>query len=354
MQNGDARYRGGIGGGRMACMEETDKTYTAWGIGEGVHETTGLKPMLTPKEQVALLKAKGVTFERCDEEKAVRELSDRDTLLHIAAFRRMFQRHTDGENAGKYVELDFADLLDMESLDSEVRRSFLLASQDVERVVKTRLMERISAEPGEDGYGILADFMKCQTKSFRKSIARNLETRAEKPGGGDEYTGSLIAHYGSAMPSWVFLEVVPFGTKLALYLFCANRWGDRAMRQKHSALTEAKAVRNCCSHGSCLINGFSEGKTSAYETPHFVIKWLEEHGFKGGKSRRAKMGNRRTQQLIACLALLDDCGDYASSATLDLMRGLKDALEGRAERYGQENSFVSYLSFIAKAIDSMT
>ena len=338
----------------MARMEETDKTYTAWGIGEGVHDAMGLKPMLTPEEQIGLLKAKGVTFERCDEEKAVRELSNRDTFLHIAAFRRMFQRHADGQNAGKYVELDFADLLDMESLDSEVRRGFLLASQDVERVVKTRLMERISAEPGEDGYGILADFLECQTKSFRKSIARNLESRAEKPGGGDEYTGSLIAHYGSAMPSWVFLEVVPFGTKLAFYLFCANRWDDRAMRQKHSALTEAKAVRNCCSHGSCLINGFSEGKTSAYETPHFVIEWLEEHGFKRGKSRRAKMGNRRTQQLVACLALLDDCGDYASSATLDSMRSLKGSLEDRAGRYGQENSFVSYLSFMARAIDSMT
>lgn len=58
-----------------------------------------------------------------------------------------------------------------------------------------------------------------QTKSFRKSIARNLESRAEKPGGGDEYAGSLITHYGSAMPTWVFLEVVPFGTKLAFYLF---------------------------------------------------------------------------------------------------------------------------------------
>lgn len=334
-------------------MEKADKKYTAWGIGEGVHETAGLKPMLTPEEQVTLLKSKGVTFERCSEEKAIRELSNKDTFLHVAAFRRMFQRHAEGENAGRYVELDFADLLDMESLDSEVRHCFLLASQDIERVAKTRLMERISATSEEDGYGILADFMECQTRRFKKSIARDLEARSAKPSGGDEYTGSLIAHYGSAMPSWVFLEVVPFGTKLAFYLFCANRWGDRAMRQKHSALTEAKAIRNCCSHGSCLINGFSEGKTSTYETPHFVIKWLETHGFKGGKSRRAKMGNRRTQQLIACLALLDDCGNYASSAALDAMRNLGDSLKDRVGRYGQENSFVSHLSFLARAIDSM-
>ncbi len=60
----------------MARMEETDKTYTAWGIGEGVHEATGLKPMLTPEELVVRLKAKGVVLERCSEEAAVRELSN--------------------------------------------------------------------------------------------------------------------------------------------------------------------------------------------------------------------------------------------------------------------------------------
>ena len=125
-------------------MENADTTYIAWGVDEGVHEARNLKPMLTPEEQVELLKAKGVTFERCTEDEAIEALSGRDTFLHIAAFRKMFQRHTDGDNAGKYVSLDFADLLDMDELDAETRRCFLLASQDIERIVKTRLIERLS------------------------------------------------------------------------------------------------------------------------------------------------------------------------------------------------------------------
>ena len=244
-------------------MRETGKTYTAWGLSEGVHEAQELKPMLTPEEQIELLKAKGVTFERCTQNEAVEALSGRNTFLHIAAFRKMFQRHSDGDNAGKYVSLDFADLLDMDELDAEVRSCFLLASQDVERIVKTRLIERISLTPGEDGYGILADFIQSQVKGYRSSIERNLKGRIGKHGSADEYTGALIAHYSDAMPVWVFLEVVPFGTLLAFYLFCASRWDDRSMRMRHSMLTEVKAVRNCCSHGSCLINGLAEGKTSS-------------------------------------------------------------------------------------------
>ena len=333
-------------------MEKTDRTYIAWGLNDGAHEARNLKPMLTPEEQVELLKAKGVTFERCDEAKAIEALSSRDTFLHIAAFRKMFQRHADGDNAGKYVSLDFADLLDMDELDAEVRSCFLLASQDVERIVKTRLIERISLMPGEDGYGILADFMQSQVKGYRVSIERNLRGRIGKHGSADEYTGALIAHYGEAMPIWVFLEVVPFGTLLAFYLFCASRWDDRLMRMRHSMLTEVKAVRNCCSHGTCLINGLAEGKSSEYETPHLVIEWLAEHGFKSGKSRRAKMGNRRTQQLVTCLAALDGVRNGAPPSTIEALVQLGGALRDRAERYGQENSFVSYLSFIAKAIDS--
>lgn len=334
-------------------MEKTAKTYTAWGLDDGVHEAQGLKPMLTPKEQVELLKAKGVTFDRCGEEQAIEALSGRNTFLHIAVFRKMFQRHADGDNAGKYVSLDFADLLDMDELDTDVRRCFLLASQDIERIVKTRLMERMSLIPEKDGYGILADFMQSRVKGYRTSIERNLKGRIGNRVSTDEYTGALIEHYSNAMPAWVFLEVVPFGTMLAFYLFCAERWDDHSMKLRHSMLTDVKAVRNCCSHGTCLINGLAEGKSSEYETPHLVIEWLAEHGFKSSKSRRTKMGNRRTQQLVTCLAALDDARSDVSPSVMEALVQLQGVLEDRAGRYGQENSFVSYLSFLAKAIDSM-
>ena len=64
-------------------MEGSGKTYIAWGLDDGVHEARGLKPMLTPEEQVGLLKAKGVTFERCSEKRAIEALSREDTFLHI-------------------------------------------------------------------------------------------------------------------------------------------------------------------------------------------------------------------------------------------------------------------------------
>lgn len=69
-------------------MAEPSETCVAWGLDGGVHEARNLKPMLTPEEQVELLKAKGVTFECCDERAAIEALTRKNTFMHLAACRR--------------------------------------------------------------------------------------------------------------------------------------------------------------------------------------------------------------------------------------------------------------------------
>ena len=98
--------------------------------------------MLNPEEQVALLKAKGVSFERCGEEQAADALARRGTFVHLASCRRLFQKHASGDDRGKYVRLDFADLLALDALDDELRKAFLAVSQDVERLAKTSMVTR--------------------------------------------------------------------------------------------------------------------------------------------------------------------------------------------------------------------
>lgn len=42
---------------------------------DGVHDALSLKPITTPEQQIDLLKGKGITFERCTEERALEILS---------------------------------------------------------------------------------------------------------------------------------------------------------------------------------------------------------------------------------------------------------------------------------------
>ncbi|WP_165047461.1 MULTISPECIES: Abi family protein [unclassified Adlercreutzia] len=329
-------------------MEEVDKTYTAWGIGDGVHEARDLKPMLTPDEQVALLKAKGVTFERCDEAKAIAALTKRGSFLHIASYRKLFQKHRDGEREGQYVRLDFADLLNLDALDARLRSAFQSVAYDIERVAKTRPIERISLEESEDGYAIVAEFMASQQKRYRNSIESNLKVRMAE----DAYAGALIARYASDMPVWVFLEVMSFGALLAFYLFCAERWSDEEMRQEHYAMKGVKAVRNCCSHGACVINGFDSGYDADTRASSIAYEWLDSKGVEQSGARKAKLRNRRIQQLLETLVMFERMGCAASSQySVDDLRGLKSSVSEVCEEYGEQNTFVSYLGFLARLID---
>lgn len=333
-------------------MEEAEKTYIAWGLDDGVHEAQGLKPMLTPEEQVELLKAKGVTFERCSERRAIEALSREDTFLHLASCRRLFQKHAEGRSKGRYVKLDFANLIALNELDSKVRRIFLIASQDVERLAKTAIITRISESLEEDGYGIVAGFMESQQGRYRGYIERDLSLRMSAELEGDIYSGRIIAHYSEALPVWAFLEVVTFGTLLAFYLFCSERWGDSTMREEHYILKGVKSVRNCCSHGSCILNGLDKSYESDYALSNLVYDWLNSNGIPNNKARRAKLRNRRIQQLLEVLVMFDRLhGAELSTSTTDGLAELQVSLLNTCEEYEEQNSFVSYLRFLAELID---
>lgn len=333
-------------------MENADKTYIAWGIDEGVHEARNLKPMLTPEEQIELLKMKGVAFDRCSEEQAIEALSRCGTFMHLASCRRLFQKHAEGQGKGRYVALDFADLFALNELDDKIRRTFLLVAQDVERLAKTAVITRISEDPGEDGYGIVADFMESQQGRYQGYIKRDLSLRMGAEIEGDVYSGRIIAHYSEAMPVWAFLEVVTFGTLLAFYLFCSERWGDAVMREEHYILKGVKSVRNCCSHGSCILNGMEKSYESDYTLSSLVYAWLNDNDVPNSKTRRAKLKNRRIQQLLETLVMFGRLdGAALSTSTADALSELRVALLDTCDKYGNQNGFVSYLRFLADLID---
>ncbi|MCD8316247.1 MAG: Abi family protein [Eggerthellaceae bacterium] len=333
-------------------MNVTNRTYRAWGIDGGVHVAHGLKPLLTPDELIKLLKSKGITFRQCNEYEASHTLSNRDSFLHIAEYRKLFPKHLSGVNKGKYIDLDFADLLDLDLLDNDLRRTFLSITNDIERIAKIDLLNRIEMQK-EDGYSIVADFIGAQSQTYRKIITNDLKHRRFITGCGDIYSGRLIEHYQDAMPVWVFLEVVPFGTKLAFMLFCADRWGDVELNKFQYELSDVKDIRNCCSHLSCILNGFRADDRSAFPTSFSVQQWLTSKGIKSTKSRRSKLKNRRIQQLLTALAVFDTSVYETSTESREKLLQLSEELKDRIQRYSEHNGFVSYISFLEKVIDAI-
>lgn len=106
---------------------------------------------------------------------------------------------------GQYAGLDFGHLVDLAAIDRELRGFLLPLTLDVENSAKTRLIERITEKPGEDGYSILSDYLAALNhgdRNRREGELRRLQN--------DAYLGPLVSRYPiGEMPAWVFLELRP-------------------------------------------------------------------------------------------------------------------------------------------------
>lgn len=259
---------------------------------DAAKETGERKPKLTVEEQIEHLKSKGVTFDLCDEGEAARILSEQDHYFRLAAYRVLFPKRVGGAHDGEYAGLDFGHLVDLAGIDQELRGFLLPLTLDVESAAKTKLVERITQDPEEDGYSVFADYLANLNHDER--IRRKGEiSRLEY----DAYLGSLARKYPIGdMPAWVFLELSSFGAFASFYLFCANRWDDAEMKDDHYLLRRANSLRNAAAHSSAIINGLGISSDTPTRYPASVASALGSAGF-SKRLRRSKMRNPRVLQM---------------------------------------------------------
>lgn len=311
------------------------------------------KHFLTPEQQVAHLRARGVRFELCPEADATDYLRRGNNYLRTASYRKLYDRVLEGPRAGEYSNLDFAYLVDLSSIDRRLREAFRDLTIDVEHFARLRLLNR-AGEEGEDGYAVVADYLASLPSDDRRRVLSGLRRRGSEGDLHDTYSGDLIAHYADSYPMWVFLEVVEFGRFCDLYLFCAGRWGDRAMRQEHYVLKSVKALRNACSHNSCIANGFCAAGGEAEYPPNGIIgQALAAAGYRNGRGRRSKLRNLRLSQMTSALwALRELCGRESTRRRhAERLAALRAFVESRSRCYRGNDALASYFAFLWRVVD---
>ncbi len=306
------------------------------------------KPKLSVEEQIKHLNSKGVTFSLCGERNATRILSEKDHYFRLAAYRVLFPKRIGGVHDGEYAGLDFGHLVDLADIDKELRGFLLPLTLDVENAAKTKLVERITVSPLEDGYSIFADYLTHLNHADRNRRKGEVSRLSN-----DAYLGPLVARYPiDMMPAWVFLELSSFGAFADFYLFCANRWEDTSMKKEHYLLRCSNALRNAAAHSSAIINGFSANSPeSPIRTPNEVALALEKAGI-NKRSRRSKMKNIRIQQIVI---LAYSHSHFVTSDTSKEHAGLQlTLLENRAIEhsswYESNTVIASSFSFLKKAL----
>ena len=115
------------------------------------------KPRLSLDEQIQHLKDKGILFNIMDEDFAKQYLRY-NNYYKLTSFRKNYDKHPGGENEGKYINLEFAYLVDMSIIDMRLRYRVVEMALDIEHHTKLQLLRKMD-EYDEDGYQIVKDYI---------------------------------------------------------------------------------------------------------------------------------------------------------------------------------------------------
>lgn len=252
------------------------------------------KPILDLDGQVKHLKDKGVRFDLMDEDAAKEYLLEHNNYFKLTAYRKNYPKHPDGKNKGKYIDLEFAYLVDLAIIDMKFRYRIVHMALDIEHHTKLQLLRKVE-ENCEDGYQIVQDYIDSlsekQKRIFDSEINRNK---------GNIYCGNIIDKYDGAYPVWAFIEIIPLGRLVAFYGFCADRFSDKSMKNDFYRLLTCKEIRNASAHSNCILNDL-RAKTAAHDTNADVTKALMKIDGMSKNFRKNRMSNARIQQVVTLL-----------------------------------------------------
>lgn len=261
-------------------------------------EQTHLRPWLTPEQQVAQLKEKGVSFLHMDESEAEDYLRHHNSYFRVRSYRANFSKYVGGEKDGCYVGLDFGMLVELAIIDMKLRGVFLGLTLDVEHYAKIKLLNALEAAH-EDGYEVVRAFL---DKPRYAAVDGNAVLSEISRGKSSPYTAGLIErHPGGDYAVWEFIELISFGRFIHFYKFCAERLVIKEMLDEFYLLQSVKSLRNACAHNNCVLNDMKAGG-ALHEPRWAVLRALSKIGI-GKDARKTKLSNERMQHFATTLYL---------------------------------------------------
>lgn len=285
-------------------------------------------------------------FEICNETEAKRILETESYWFKLGAYCTLYDKQVEGDHVGDYINLDFAYLVDLTSIDNQLRRTLLPLTLDVEHYAMARLEHLLCGHEEEDGYSVVRDYWDSLSSAERKRRYSEI-ARLKR----DYYCAVLLRKYHKDMPAWVFMELLTLGAFIDFYRFCARRWESDEMQQEHYLLRAVKSARNAYAHSACTINNFKR-RDGRYSTHLWVNEALERTG--ASKASREKWLRSTAFQQIATL-MYSYTYFVSAPETVERARNtlavLVERIDKHEDYYRLNNTITSAFAFLKKLFD---
>ncbi len=313
------------------------------------------KPKLTAVNLVKKLEEeKGIAFIEMDKAEAITHLLKSNNYLRTASYRINYAKNKEG----KYVNLDYAYLVELSKIDMYLRSYLLKMSIDFEHALKVDLLAKIEANDNENGYDIVDEFLdkypfvkqnlaKKSTAVFTGDLINKYFILNKK----DDYIFEIVA---CDCPIWVLVEIITFGELIKLYNFYYERNPHKeAKRLPSNILNIVLSLRNACAHNNCILRDLHEGDKTY--SPPTISKFVAKNIPVGKAQRNRKLSSRPILEIISLMYCYIEL--VPKSVAIPELKRFQEFANGRLVKnihYFEKNQLVyTSLQFIQKSIDNL-
>lgn len=300
-----------------------------------------MKKLLTTTELIEHMKNKGIGFSITNENDAKEFLMHNNYYMKLASYRNNYEKYDDASpNAGQYINLEFAYLQELSTIDMHLRYLIIDMCLDLEHSLKVSLLNKI--ETKEDGYQIVRRFITKNEKVLRKIYSHR----------GSEYCGSLIDSYYPYFPIWVFVEVISFGDLTYLCEFYKQMYDEELVDNKFMNIV--RDLRNASAHSNCLINNLDHDIDGLPDTR--IIDFIKELHAVGNSSLRNNLKRSFIYNFCILLYVYDNIVESSGMKTKrykELSSLVNERMIQHKDYFTKNNLIKTRYNFIKKIIDKL-
>lgn len=311
-----------------------------------------MKILLTADELIEHMKKKGITFNLVSETDAKNFLQENNYYMKLASYRANYPKYTTGARAGQYINLDFAYLKELSTIDMYLRYLIMKMCLDIEHALKVSLLSHIEHNPKEDGYNLIRRFIgytnskgQLQNEYILKKI------RCHKS---SDYCKDLIEKYYPYFPAWVFVELISFGDLTYLAAFYDELYSDPLVNNKFMNIV--RDIRNASAHSNCLINKLFEPLKPGQQIDSNISNYIKTVPGISTAARTKNLNYRIIYSFIILIYIYDSVVPNGK-AKLRRHAEMKDLFNNRMAMnktyFISNNKIIGIYSFVKKVVDTL-
>lgn len=289
-------------------------------------------------EMIEKLKDKGVSFDKYSETDAKEFLRKNNYYFKLTSYRKNFFKD---KNDGKYIMLDFKHMVDLASIDMQLRYLILRMCLDLEHILKTVILSDITNDPSEDGYSIVQDYVDYKGITFEELI-EHVNSSNKK----------LYDSHVNRVSVWVLFEVMHFGEFTSfLNFYYSRKQKPKRFEDARYLIYYIKNLRNAAAHNSCIINDIIDKDQTESVNRNLTQFANSVPGLSKGVIT-VRLSNMKVRDLTALMYLYDNYvkGERMKKARFNEMRELLNRCKREEELYSKHQSLKSVYFFFDKVV----